>query len=248
MKLILRSLPMLIALIALSTFSNAQTLINQDWFYAYGIPDSISWGSSTTDIYGNFYTIGNTVNASGNTDALVSMYDSQGELIWQTTTELNNSHFEIEQSTDSRTWQNIGQVTGAGTSNEIQNYTFTDKTPQQGINYYRLKQIDYDGQFEYSEVVTASLKSGLDFSIGEIVPNPSKENTQVRVNVSTGKEETIYLSVYNAIGMKVVSLNQNLTVGLNNISINTTKLSSGTYYINFEGTFGRETKKLIVIK
>lgn len=73
-------------------------------------------------------------------------------LEWQTATERNNSHFEIERSVDGTVFEKIGEVAGKGTSVEVSNYTFEDKAPLSGVNYYRLRQVDFDGAFEYSAV------------------------------------------------------------------------------------------------
>jgi len=78
-------------------------------------------------------------------------------LTWQTATEKNNEGFEIEHSIDGRTWDNIGFTYGNGTSNELNSYEFIHELPVSGINYYRLKQIDFDGQFEYSHIVNVEL-------------------------------------------------------------------------------------------
>jgi hypothetical protein len=73
-------------------------------------------------------------------------------LEWQTATERNNSHFEVERSTDGVTFEKIGEVAGKGNSTGLTNYTFEDKDPLSGVNYYRLRQVDFDGAFEYSAV------------------------------------------------------------------------------------------------
>lgn len=73
-------------------------------------------------------------------------------LSFATVTERNNSHFEIERSTNGTTFEKIGEVAGKGNSVELTNYTFEDKNPLSGVNYYRLRQVDFDGAFEYSAV------------------------------------------------------------------------------------------------
>jgi hypothetical protein len=94
-------------------------------------------------------------------------------LTWATATELNNSHFNIQRSTDSRNWQNIGTVQGAGTTLEKQSYTFTDEQPWRGINYYRLQQVDYDGKFEFSNVLSVEFSSDGGPAV-QFYPNPVK--------------------------------------------------------------------------
>ena len=76
--------------------------------------------------------------------------ENSSVLLWQTATEINNAYFEIQRSGDGFHFENIGKVPGAGTTSGLQNYTFTDHTPLSGLNYYRLKQVDFDGAFEYS--------------------------------------------------------------------------------------------------
>jgi hypothetical protein len=78
--------------------------------------------------------------------------NNQSLLNWLTESELNNDHFNIERSTDGEYFETIGKVIGNGTSNKKQEYFFTDYSPTNGINYYRLKQQDYDGKYEYSEI------------------------------------------------------------------------------------------------
>ncbi len=73
-------------------------------------------------------------------------------LEWVTASEINNSHFEIQRSKDGINYNVIGEVSGAGTSYDLTNYDYIDFTPLQGINYYRLKQVDFDGNYSYSEV------------------------------------------------------------------------------------------------
>lgn len=91
-------------------------------------------------------------------------------LAWATATERNNSHFEVERSADSRSWAAIGRVAGVGDSQQEQRYTFADAEPLPGRNYYRLRQVDFDGQFDYSGIVLAERpdKGGLRAS-----PNPA---------------------------------------------------------------------------
>lgn len=96
--------------------------------------------------------------------------NNQIKLTWKTTSETNNKGFEIERSADARTFEKIGFVDGNGDSKEINTYHFTDLNPL-AKGYYRLKQLDYDGQFEYSKVI--SVKS--DAAIVKVYPNPAQE-------------------------------------------------------------------------
>ena len=77
-------------------------------------------------------------------------------LYWQTSSELNNEKFEIEESLDGRTFQKIGEVKGNGTSSEQHDYHFKVENPKEGISYYQLKQVDFDGGFEHSNIINLS--------------------------------------------------------------------------------------------
>ncbi|WP_420582374.1 T9SS type A sorting domain-containing protein [Reichenbachiella sp.] len=91
-------------------------------------------------------------------------------LSWRTASELNNDYFEVQRSIDNKDWKRIGKVDGVGTTNEMQSYSFTDYS-NAGVAYYRLKQVDYDGQFEYSETLMVTSNKGTQIVI---YPNPSQ--------------------------------------------------------------------------
>ncbi len=116
------------------------------------------------------------------------------ELYWQTATEENNLGFQVESSLDGKNWVDLDFVEGNKTTSIIQNYNYLDWRSFEGINYYRLKQIDFDGQFEYSNIVSVDVK----FKKPTIVayPNPVKNNLTV-LN-ATGE-----LTLYNYLGKAV---------------------------------------------
>ena len=94
-------------------------------------------------------------------------------LTWQTATETNNAGFHVERSPDGRQWQALGFVEGAGTTQQEQSYTYTDTQPRPGINYYRLRQVDFDGAEDYSEVVSVFFQPpGATVSY---YPNPTRD-------------------------------------------------------------------------
>ncbi len=93
---------------------------------------------------------------------------SKNRLTWTTQTELNNDHFEIEKSTDGNTFFTIGTVAGAGNSQSVLHYNFTDNDGWNELSYYRLKQVDYNGAFDYSEII--SVEKNIAFTVS---PNPS---------------------------------------------------------------------------
>jgi len=103
----------------------------------------------------------------------------QVSLTWATASEINNSRFEIERSTDGKEFINIGEVKGFGTSNSIIEYAFEDERPLVGTSFYRLKQVDYDGTFEYSNV--RSVRFDVAYSIS---PNPATDLVRIQVEKS----------------------------------------------------------------
>ena len=96
-------------------------------------------------------------------------------LQWQTASEFNNDGFEVQRSSNGKEWKKMGFVAGNGTTVETQDYTFLDERPIAGANYYRLKQIDFDGTFEYSDVVAISDESAITKDELTTFPNPVME-------------------------------------------------------------------------
>ncbi|MEM9930706.1 MAG: T9SS type A sorting domain-containing protein, partial [Bacteroidota bacterium] len=102
------------------------------------------------------------------------------ELLWSTATESGNDFYEVEKSMDEgRTFTVIGRVEGAGSSNQVNSYNFTDEQPFAGVNTYRIRQIDTDGQFSYSSLVYANFSGA---RIGTIAPNPTNGELHIRLS------------------------------------------------------------------
>jgi hypothetical protein len=159
---------------------------------------------------------------------------STGHLLtWQTASEENNRGFEIERSSDGKNWENIGFVEGHGTTQETKNYTYFDETPNSGNNYYRLKQVDFDGQFEYSDIVNIKYKV-LDDELN-IFPNPVQNELNI---VNTQGQATIY----NSLGQSV----QSFSILNSPFSINTTDLPKGQYILRIQQENGQFTTKQFI--
>jgi hypothetical protein len=114
-------------------------------------------------------------------------------LDWQTATELNNSHFDVEWSTSGIYFENIGEVAGAGKTNEIQFYDFLHVSPALDLNYYRLKQVDFDGQFEYSKIIQLTTNKTQQVIV-KVFPNPVSDI----LNIETTRPTII--QIINATG------------------------------------------------
>lgn len=119
------------------------------------------------------------------------------QLNWQTATEINNSHFEIQHSEDGHTFEILDIVEGAGTTAETQNYSFIDESPLDGINYYRLKQVDYDGAFAYSKIEAVETGTTEDWKL-----YPTRSQNEVNVEWSEEYSVTT-ISVFDLTGKRV---------------------------------------------
>lgn len=161
---------------------------------------------------------GSVVNTNG--AGLVSFYDFpvatlpiellsfDGKLVdksvvldWITVSEKSNSHFDVQRSNDGQNWNSIGSVAGAGNSDERLSYQFVDINPVIGINRYRLKQVDYDGNFSLSPIVELSFVSRLNQV--KVYPNPSEGAFSILYNLEPGNE--VVLNVLNPLGQIVHS-------------------------------------------
>ena len=118
------------------------------------------------------------------------------ELDWITSSETDNSHFVIERSQDGVEFIAIGKVNGAGTTYSKQEYLFVDRNPYPGLSYYRLRQVDHNGSFTYSDIRIIRLENDRPKSL--VFPNPVQDELFIEMN-----EPVISISVYDNMGLKV---------------------------------------------
>ncbi len=171
------------------------------------------------------------------------------QLDWATATEINNDGFEVLRSTNGIDFERIAWMDGHGNSTETNEYVFRDHGVNKGVNYYyQLKQIDYDGQYEYFDIKTARLEGQTNFFIGTLVPNPSKGNDVVSVNVETTTGEVMTVQIFDQIGAEVKKVTYMLFAAENGLDIDISDLTEGTYFLSFESSMGTETRKLVVLK
>ena len=182
------------------------------------------------------------------------------ELKWSTATEVNNFGFEIERLQDYKiaelqnlpagqaSWDKIGFVKGNGNSNSPKSYSFADNLNLSSGNYsYRLKQIDNDGQFEYSSIVEVSFNSPAEFSLKQNYPNPFNPST--KISYALPSKSFVTLKVYDVIGNEVASLvNQEQAEGEHNISFDASSLSSGIYFYKLTAGSFVKTMKMILLR
>lgn len=227
-------------------------LFYRDYAFNYITPPTTSAGTLTDNMhtsscyFGIFTRFNNASanrrvfidNINDNTDIVLPVeltsftaqpINNKIELNWKTLSETNNAYFAIERSTDGQFFEEIGRIDGNGTTLEAKEYTSIDATPERGVNYYRLKQVDFNDRFEYSKVVTASLDKNIQKDI-QIIPNLVKE--QFNIIFPSASNEAIHLNIYNINGQKIQSETIQNTNKIHIINVNT--LNKGLYVITLE--------------
>jgi len=174
-------------------------------------------------------------------------------LNWATATELNNLGFDVQRSTDGNEFVTIGFVLGKGTTSEVQNYSYVDNTTTPNINYaYRLKQIDFNGSYNYSEVINLGESNPLSFELLQNYPNPFNPATTISIGLPVKSDVT--LDIYNIVGERVLSLyNGELAAGNYNYTVDASNLTSGIYIyvLNAVGEDGKNStlsRKMTLLK
>jgi hypothetical protein len=168
-------------------------------------------------------------------------------LYWKTASELNNSHFVVERSNDGISFNKIASVTGSGTTTEINNYSYTDRNLQPGNYYYRLKQIDFNGDYHYSEIVSASIILPEQFELLQNFPNPCNPSTTISWQTPVGSHQT--LKIYDVLGNEIATLvDEYRNAGSYEINFDASSLSSGIYFFQLISENFIETRKMILNK
>ncbi len=152
--------------------------------------------------------------------------DKQVLLQWQTTNEINNQGFEVQRSADGVTFQPIGNV-AANNITGVNNYSLVDKQPLNGINYYRLKKLDKDGKYTYSNTVAVNMSSNI--AGIALTPNPVKDQLHLQLDVAKAAKANVNIS--DVIGRNLKSTTLQLQQGSNTTNMNVTDLPAGTYFL-----------------
>jgi hypothetical protein len=173
-------------------------------------------------------------------------------LRWSTATEQNNKGFEIQrgfgdQSTQINSWEKIGFVVGHGSTTEPKSYSFTSKSNSAGTYNFRLKQIDFDGSFEYSPVVEVTVENPLEYTLRQNYPNPFNPSTNLSFVI--GQSAFVTLKVYDVLGNLVETLlNETRPAGKYTVNFNAKGMSSGIYYYTLKAGSFTSTRKMILMK
>ena len=196
-------------------------------------------GSITVKSVSNFspFTFGsNSNNNSLPVELLHFTAQKNGDhvdLKWATASETNNRHFVVQKRIDDQ-WQAIGTVEGHGTATSKHSYKFADREYQQGNTaYYRLKQVDFDGSYDYSEVRAVSSELVEAFRL-TTYPNPVRDRLILTLNAVQPEKVTVVIR--NALGQQVLSRRISLQKGKNREALNLNSLKSGPYFLSVKTT------------
>jgi M6 family metalloprotease-like protein len=163
----------------------------------------------------------------------------KARLFWVTASETNNDYFTVEKSTDGINWTVLGFVDGAGSSNQILNYEFYDYTLVPGIQYYRLKQTDFNGSYGYSEIVNINYLLN---DLGEIMLYPNPTDGEFNLFVKCETDEIITVRLMNAVGQLIWE--KGLTAGIKQV-FNIEDQPNGVYYLEVKNDQNIKRFKLV---
>jgi cytoskeletal protein CcmA (bactofilin family) len=210
-------------------------------------------------IDGNLYTITSYININGSSVLPVELSSfsaaaigSNVKLSWNTATETNNYGFEIgrkvvsPQSTVGN-YEKIGFVNGNGNSNSPKDYSFEDTKVSTGKYSYRLKQIDNNGQFEYSKTIEVDFNAPNNFELSQNYPNPFNPSTTIHFNLP--EASIVKLTIFNILGQEIrILVNEFKEAGVNTINFDASGLNSGIYIYKIEAGNFVQTRKMTLIK
>lgn len=188
------------------------------------------------------------------TSFIAYVVDYVVELRWLTSTEVDNYGFEITRCENSNvkgeTWQTVGFVQGHGNSNSVKSYSFTDKNLKSGKYLYRLKMIDTDGSFEYSNEVEVDITLPTEFTLMQNYPNPFNAQTKIKFAIPPGANNNkVTLKLFNILGEEIKTLlNEELEAGFHEVDFNASNLASGVFIYRLEWDDKFKVKKMMMIK
>jgi hypothetical protein len=168
-------------------------------------------------------------------------------LYWSTATEINNQLFEIERRSESGDYIMVGYVNGHGTTTDPQEYSYVDNTVETGTFFYRLKQIDFLGTYEYSDEIEVEVNGPLYFELVQNYPNPFNPSTSIKFSLpETG---VVKLAIYNPLGEEVAVLVDGIVqAGFNEVIFDASNLPSGTYVYRLKAGNKVQAKKMILLR
>jgi len=226
------------------------------------MPVNIQWYS--VEVFNVYDLAGNLINSEQDTTGIMwigsplpvelssftaKVINERVHLKWITKTEVNNYGFEIERKQGGNKWRRIGFIEGYGTTSESKEYSFINNITEINTRLikYRLKQMDFDGSYEYSEEVLVENPAPVDYTLQQNYPNPFNPVTTISYSLPVKSE--VELVIYNALGEEVMELaNEEKEAGRYSVEVNATRLPSGIYFYRLQAGSFVETKKMVLMK
>ena len=210
------------------------------------------WYDSTGRVFKNenisFIDLENGLLPVELTSFTTSVNQNKVQLNWVTATELNNNGFEVQRKLENSDWITIGFVQGNGTTSEPTSYLYSDDVSDFISNkiYYRLKQIDYNGNYEFSDEVEV-ITLPLEYNLSQNYPNPFNPTTKIKYEVPENTNVT--LEVFDVLGRLIKTLvNENKSAGRYEVELNASELSSGLYLYKINAGSFEQTRKILLLK
>jgi hypothetical protein len=169
------------------------------------------------------------------------------ELTWRTATETNNQGFEIQRMQKNGVFEQVGYAAGFGTTTEPKSYSFIDAKLSAGTYIYRLKQIDFDGSFEFSDEINVEVELPLQYALEQNYPNPFNPSTKISYTVP--EDGFVKLAIYNLLGEEVATVvNSFHKANRYEVNFNASGLPSGIYVYKLEAANYTSTRKFVLMK
>ncbi len=218
----------------------------------------ISYDDVTDDVqFGGYACTGSGAYTYQTTPVELSAFSAQTQknqirLLWTTSSESNNYGFDVEKSSDGDNFQRLIFIKGFGTTNLPQTYSFLDTDVPIGNYYYRLKQIDFDGQTTYSAKIEVRLNAPSDYLLAQNYPNPFNQATNISFELPEMSD--VSLTIFNALGQAVKTLlDYNMRAGYHSVHWNGQDengglVPSGLYYYQIQAGDYTKTRRLVLIR
>ena len=169
---------------------------------------------------------------------------TQVECYWVTGIESNNDHFNIQRSADGITYTDLAQIAGAGISLSQLTYTYTDTNPLTGVSFYRLKQTDLNGEYQYGATQSVNNEYATPPSDINVYPIPAASYINIELTTISSSKTTI--SIIDLTGKIAKNINAQLYEGKNKLRLDISDLPNGIYFVNAEDPSGYKLSQKMI--
>lgn len=166
--------------------------------------------------------------------------NNKNRLSWSTHSEINNSHFEVERSNDANIFETKGKVKGKGNSTVTQNYIFMDEQPLAGTTYYRIKQVDFDGQFSYSDVREVNNEL-----VVPVIAKPNPFQTTLTLQLNNAAQIPTTIELVDLTGKAKYCQLAVVTKNNSQFEISVADLPAGIYYVRVSNALATTIQKVV---